>query len=352
MRTYLFQIMTDQNKRVDGVLMAVLLRLLSWVYALLLFGARGCYPLGLRKAHVLSRPVVSVGNLTMGGVGKTPLVEYLIAFLTGKGIQPAVLMRGYMPHGASKSDEKDLLRQKFPEISVVANKDRVRGAQEAERLRPVDMFLLDDGFQHWRVKRDLDIVALDASCPFGNGALIPRGILREPVSALSRADLCVLTKSDAVSPEQKQALVRRIKAVKDLPVLEGIHQPMSLTDIQTGQCVDLEELKGRTVNGFCGIGDPRGFERSVVQTGASLNNLTAFTDHHAYSQEDVETLVAQAKAGQIKTLVTTAKDAVKLNIFQALLAEAGVQCFILNVTFTFVNGEEEIQDGILSLLPR
>ncbi len=352
MRKYITRIMTDENRRPDGLLVAALLRMLSWIYALGLFWARGSFALGLRKSHQLSRPVISVGNLTTGGVGKTPLIEYLISFLHGKGITPAVLLRGYMAGPASQSDESRLLREKFPGVAVVADKNRVRGADTAQARGKVDVFLLDDGFQHWRVKRDLDIVAVDATRPFGNGALIPRGILREPKDALKRAHLCVLTKTAAVSFEKKQALIRQIKEIKDLPVLEAVHQPDSLKDLSTGAETDLKEVKGRPVVGFCGIGDPRSFERSLGRIGVRLHALNAFTDHHVYSVPDVRRLITRARDAGVNTLITTAKDGVKVGAFCDLLEGAGVRCLVLNIKFAFVNGEGTLHNGILSVLSR
>ena len=204
--SYLLSVMKGQKNGFIAQLITYLLLPWSLVYGIGVFCHRNFYR--LKGAYKAPKPVISVGNITVGGAGKTPLVIWLARKLQDKGFKSIILTRGYMPNSSKVSDEVDMLNEQLPYIPVLAGGNRVANIREAENVLPVDLYICDDAFQHWPLRRDLNIVAIDAGNPFGNGYLLPAGILREPVSALKRAHILVLTKTDG--PKDIQALSSRL----------------------------------------------------------------------------------------------------------------------------------------------
>src|SRR3989338_3609287 len=206
MKKYLYQLATDQSNGPLDQILKFFLWMLSLIYGLAVFVVKSM----TRVTH-LPKPVISVGNLTMGGVGKTPLVEFIAEYIllnpnfanakSGlKQLKPAILTRGYIPSALqskmSESDEVAMLKKKFPQVPIVAGPNRAQRAQDFLKENAADIFILDDGFQQWGLFRNLNILTVDATNPWGNGHLIPRGILREPLSSIKQADIVVLTKTD------------------------------------------------------------------------------------------------------------------------------------------------------------
>ena len=286
-----------------------LLKAASYPYLAGAFLHRWAYSGKLLRPREASLPVISIGNITVGGTGKTPLVQYLVGLLREEGAVPAVLTRGY--RGDSEfADEPAMLRASTAAM-VVVNPHRWAGAKKAA-TDGADVCVLDDGFQHVRLARDLDIVAVDATCPLGYGHLLPRGLLREPVSALRRADAIVLTRCDQAGPGELRAISGKLRLLAPRALLaESVLAPSGLRGAE-GQLVGPQELVGRKVWAFCGLGNPAGFYRTLTDLGAELAGRTTFNDHHAYSQKDIDSLVAQCGSAGASMLVTTAKDAVKL----------------------------------------
>ncbi len=307
---------------------------MAWRYLLLplapiyrgaVFARTAAYRRGWMRSTRLEVPVVSVGNLSFGGTGKTPTVIALARDLTRLGRRPAVLTRGYKrledrqvvvmgpePRQgvAEVGDEALEIARRLPGVPVVVDADRVRGGAEAQRLG-ADVVLLDDGFQHLRLERDLDLVVIDAGDPWGGGRLPPRGRLREPVTALERADAVVITKTpsdwrpvaaeiektlDRVAP-RLQVFVSRLRPSRVRLPDEGWQEP--------------SVLKGRRVVAFAALGRPGGFAATLAEAGAEIVSTRWFPDHHVYTDHEVaELTAAAADAGAVP--VTTAKDAVKL----------------------------------------
>src|SRR3989344_3685960 len=206
MRKYFYSLMTDRihtpvAKAIQGVLW-----LFSILYGVVVRALVLIYKFRLAPSCRLGKPVISIGNITLGGVGKTPLVECVVRFLKDKGLEPVVLIRGYGADKQVGSDEAKLLEESLPGIPVLVGANRVKNARDFLTRNAADVFVLDDGFQHWRLRRDLDIVAINATNPFGNRHLLPRGILREPLSALRRADIFVLFQN-----KNQYCLVERTK---------------------------------------------------------------------------------------------------------------------------------------------
>jgi tetraacyldisaccharide 4'-kinase len=258
---------------------------------------------GWRSITKLPRPVISIGNLTTGGTGKTPMVIDLARRLHQQGQAPAVLLRGYKSVNG-QSDEAALLTNALgPGIPVQANPDRVAGAKIVLASNPgVTVFLLDDGFQHRQVHRDLNIVLVDALQPFGFEHLLPRGLLREPIQNLGRADAIIVTRADqADSPDQRIAAMGGNIIAHTAMIWTG------LIDAQD-QAFALDHLKTQNVLGVCGIGNPRAFEKSLSQIETITTQCAIFDDHHAYSQADLAQLITQHAP---QAIVTTDKDWVK-----------------------------------------
>ena len=214
------------------------------------------------------------------------------------------------------SDEARLLQQSSPDVPILVGKNRIQNAKQALKEYPIDVFVLDDGFQHWKLERDLDIVVIDCLNPSGNGFLIPRGILREPLKSLARANIFVLTKTDW-GQENLSLIKKKLHSINpDAPVIETVHQPTALLDLCEPSIKEsLEFLKGKTVAAFCGIGQPDSFVRLLKSLGADIVVFKTFGDHHLYRQEDVLSLLNFCREKKVQTLVTTQKDAVKLTPF-------------------------------------
>jgi len=258
-------------------------------------------------------PVLSVGNLTLGGTGKTPLVAWICRRLLTHGIRPAVVSRGYGARRGETSDEAAELAILLPETPHVVDRDRVAAATAAARLG-VDAVVLDDGFQHRRLLRDLDIVALDATDPFGCGHLFPRGLLRESATGLARAAAVVLTRATGVAAEARAGIRAAVTAARcGRPVvwLETEHRPAAIRTA-AGDTAPLASLAGRRVAAFCGIGNPAAFRRTLLDAGVEVAGFRSFADHHAYGPGDLESLAAWAEETAAERVITTLKDLVKI----------------------------------------
>jgi tetraacyldisaccharide 4'-kinase len=281
------------------------------------------YRHGWLKRRRLNRPVISIGNLTVGGTGKTPLVAYVARLLLKRGFKPSILTRGYrrsrgpslvvLEPSSSRSldprevgDEPALLATALPEVPIVVCTDRYRGGLVAEERFQVNVHLLDDGFQRLQLARDVDIVALDVTQELSDRALLPAGRQREPVEALRRAHLVVLTRVELGGAERLEQIVgeRHPGAL----LFHGRTRLRALRSFSSGQEFLLESLEARPVCAFCGIGNPRAFFRNLRQWGFHIVGEHAFPDHHVYSERDVASLVLSAREAGALTLMTTEKD--------------------------------------------
>ncbi len=278
------------------------------------------YKLHLRRVRNLPRKVVSVGNITLGGTGKTPFIEFLARLLRKRKFRPVVLSRGYGSVNSAPSDEAMVLEENLPKVPHYSNPCRYRAGIEAIEKDNPDVFLLDDGFQHWQLARDLDIVLVDALNPFGYGRLFPRGMLREPLRALRRADVFVVTHSNQVTKEIIERLREFLQRLNPdaLPVLT-YHDVRGLRNARTEKRFDTDFLKDKKVLGFCGIGNPRAFHGILMHLKAQVADFHVFRDHFRYGPQIVELMVRQAKLLACEALVTTQKDAVKLREFKTEL---------------------------------
>jgi len=288
------------------------------------------YRLGLRKRCRLDAPVISVGNLTFGGTGKTPAVQTLCRMLTEQGKRVAVLSRG---HGGSArgvivasdgerilsdsvecGDEPILLARTLPGVPVIVGKNRRRSGKLAcERFAP-DVIVLDDGMQYWQLARDLDIAVLDAAKPFGSGFVMPMGDLREPISGLNRAGIVLLANARGIDETQYGALADRIaKLAPDAAVYRCAREPVCFRSADSGEEVDPAWVKRRRVLAFCGIGRPLSFLEMLDGLGAAVAGSIVFPDHYRLSGRDMARIIEKAQACGAEAIVTTEKDIARLD---------------------------------------
>ena len=314
----------------------------SWAYAAAAALRRRAYRAGWLPVRRLPAPVISVGNITAGGTGKTPFVEWLAFSLKQAGRTPAILSRGYRsrptgPLGLPRNDEAILLEQNLPTICHVADPDRFRGGAKAIAAG-ADCLILDDGFQHLSLARDLDLVLVSAVHPFGRRRTLPAGLLREPLAALRNAHALVITHADAVPATRLEQLARELAQLSaGRPVIEAIHRPLTLqTANQATEPVD--RLSGRKVFLFCGIGSPEAFLKTAVRLGADVAAASFYDDHHHYTPNDLAALARAYHNSGAQLALTTQKDMVKI----ADQWPADIPLRILRIQFDIANGRETL----------
>jgi tetraacyldisaccharide 4'-kinase len=260
----------------------------------------------------VSVPVVSVGNLTLGGTGKTPLVEWLARWFADRGVRVALVSRGYGAKPGQPNDEALELARSLPQVPHLQNPHRVQAAAQAVRDFGAQLILLDDGFQHRRLARDLDIVLVDALEPFGFGRVFPRGTLREPLSGFRRAQVVALSRSDLVSAEERNRIRREVERhAPQAAWVELCTRPRGLCN-HSGAERAVASLANERVAAFCGIGNPAGFRHQLAGCGCSVATFREFADHQTYSPSDVESLSAWLAGQDVSSVVCTRKDLVKL----------------------------------------
>jgi tetraacyldisaccharide 4'-kinase len=259
-------------------------------------------------------PVVSVGNLTVGGTGKTPCVEYLARFYRGQERRVAILSRGYGAQ-SGPNDEALLLEENLPDVPHLQGADRAALARIAVEELESELLVLDDGYQHRRLARDLDLVIVDATEPWGHGHLLPRGLLREHLQGLARAHVVLLSRCDQASAERRREIQGVVGRLAPSAIwVETRHRPREWLN-SDGAALSPAELLGRPAVAFCGVGNPAAFQRTLEDLGMRLHEFRAFADHHAYSRADVEELRSWARR-QVPgcVVVTTQKDLVKVRL--------------------------------------
>lgn len=325
------------------------------------------YRIGLLRQFPLGCQIISVGNITAGGTGKTPVVEKLARELQQKGRKVAILSRGYRKKEASwwrrtflgavepprvvsdgkrikldsemGGDEPFMLAQNLPGVAVVVDKNRVKAGRYAVSKFGCDTLLLDDGFQYQKLYRSLDLVLVDKTNPFGNGNLLPRGVLREPTRNLKRADFIFITKSDGKS-DQLRKQIRTLNTTAD--IVECSHMPRYLRNAFSDEQLPLEWLDGKRVGAFSGIAVPQGFENFLRKFGATLVIIERYADHHRYAAGEVLNLINRADEANLAALVTTEKDAVRLTHLQ----DPAVPVYYLRVDIEILDGAENFDAAI------
>jgi tetraacyldisaccharide 4'-kinase len=351
------KIATIQRGQFGDIISRIVMGLLlpfSWIYGLIMAIRNMFYDAGMVKAHRLPGKVISIGNLTTGGSGKTPVTLMLAELLKSRGVEFAILTRGYgAAYGHSEivfnsgkidqdtidwmSDEVVMAAQRLPDCWFGVGKDRYRNGVNLNRRNKIGVFLLDDGFQHRQLARDLDIVVIDASNPLGNGAHLPAGSLREGVSSLKRAGMVLLTRTESVKQEAMHALVAEVRQYLPTERIFCLHTILSgLRDLITGENVSVSSIGEKSHWLVSGIGNPRSFEQLMKACDVKFVGHTPFVDHHRYSDTDVESLLKTARRAGCDGMLTTEKDAVKI---PRKLVRPG-DCLVAEIRFGFLADED------------
>ena len=343
---YLTKLISGSDRRGSVRLLRVLLRAASACYSVVIAFLNWLYDKHILKSTRVAVPVICVGNITTGGTGKTPLVAWLCRLLAQKGISAAVLTRGYKTQDDKLSDEPALLAKGCPGAKIIVNPNRIAGAKKAITNYNVEVCVMDDGFQHRRLARDLDIIAIDATEPFGYGRLLPAGLLREPVKSLSRADAVVITRYNQTAPERIDEIENTINAIKpDMPIAKAIHKPVCLR-MKKGTELPVEEIAGKKVLAFCGIGNPEAFYSTLRQIGAIVVDTKTFNDHYFYTADDVSQICDAGRLLEVDMIISTQKDWVKTTLFSHEKYDGIFACLIVELEFI------DKGDKIISLIEK
>ncbi len=306
------------------------------------------YDLGRTKVTRVDVPVVSVGNLTLGGTGKTPAVEWLARWFTERGVRVALVSRGYGAVAGRANDEALELARNLPAVPHVQDADRVRGAWQAIAEHHCQLVILDDGFQHRRIARDVDVVLVDALEPFGFRHVFPRGTLREPLSGWSRADVVILTRAELLDKAQRARIRDEVLRYAPQAVwAEATHAPESL-ESPAGDHSPLETLAAQPIAAVCGIGNPAGFRHALAGCGFQVVAVREFADHYPYTDADLEALAAWADALDVAAVVCTGKDLVKI----ANRWRANTPLWALRSRLKFLGGQSELEARLAPLVAR
>ena len=326
---------------------------LSFLYCIILKFRAFSYTAGFLKKRKLNAKVISVGNLTTGGTGKTPMVIALAEILMKNNKKAAILSRGYKSKNegrlkivsdgkniksdpASSGDEPYLIAERLKNVPVLICPDRYESGRYAIENFGVDTIILDDGFQNLAVTKDIDILLIDAMNPFGSGNLLPRGILREPLSAIKRADIIIITKADY--PENISDIIETVRLYNShAPIFKAIYKPSVLVNIATDRKEDISILKNKSVTIFSGIANPLSFSYLINNAGAKIVNETIFSDHHSYTKNDIDRTTEVQDADMI---ITTEKDAVKIR--ELIKEDRNIWAVRINLSIDNINELERL----------
>lgn len=369
LESYLIRVIAKEEKGVLPLLVLGLLSILEIVYLVLLKLQRS-----LIRQRRLPVPVISIGNLVAGGTGKTPTVAWLAAFLKQKGFTPAVLTRGYRSRAQEDGliftnldlekltpeitgDEPYLLAGLLPGTVIAVGRDRYRSGLNALARHPeIDVFIMDDGFQHLKLARDLDILLLDAVAPFGNGHLIPRGTLREPLTGLKRAGLVLLTRTVKLETSEIARLQEYLqKYHSGVPVgtVQEEHSvliPLGFWRQEVSPIPSSDYLQGKKVAAITGIGNPQQFLASLESLGAEVGYFKSYPDHYQWEEGEIENLILTLKDWGFADLIITGKDGVKLAAYLDKFIKIGLNCLMLSLEYHVDN--PEITQKIIRVLPK
>lgn len=348
----------------SALLLRWTLRALSWIFRGLIQLRVFLFRHDYAQRYHLGALTISVGNLTVGGTGKTPVVEFLAKTLQHQGRRVAILSRGYKSKALAKpqswdsplaardlpkivsaegkihlnsvfaGDEPYMLAKNLPDVAVLVDRDRVKSARFAVRALNCDTLLLDDGMQYLRMARGIDMVLVDANAPFGSGALLPAGTLREPRHHLRRAHIILITKSDGSDHEQLIAQLRRYNP--RAPIVITTHGPQHLENLFTQERLPLASLQGKHVAALSAIAVPESFENSLSKLGATVQFTKRFSDHHRFSHRDIASFMRRCLERDVDMVVTTEKDAVRYPRNQPPL----VPVWFLRIEVKILSGQE------------
>lgn len=319
------------------------------------------------RQHLLGCPVISIGNLTMGGTGKTPIVEKLARELTHRGRHVAILSRGYksvpkpflkrllarfkqqqsffaprivseggalLLDSRTAGDEPFMLAKNLKKVAVLVDRDRVKSGLYAIEHLGSDILLLDDGLQYLKLRHRFDIVLIDREAPFGNEFLIPRGTLREPPTHLRRATHIIITKCNGTDLSPLYERIRKFNSTAE--IIECTHRPVELCNMITGETLPLSHLRNLKIGVLSGIASPESFEQGLLRLGADLILTQSYADHHRYSRQEVERFIARCRRRELSMILTTEKDAVRI----PRLSNIEIPIYYLRIEIEILKGKE------------
>ena len=320
---------------------------LEFPYRLIVSGRNLFYDIGLKKTLKIDVPVISIGNLTMGGTGKTPFVIWLVQKCLEMGLQPAVASRGYRADDSGWNDEAKELAFHFDNLPQAISPKRYTAIQKMlaeakNRETPIDVVILDDGFQHRQLHRDLDIVLLDAMNPFGYNHVFPRGTLRESISSLKRADIAILSRSDFVEEEKKEKIHQKVLLMNPtIHWCEIKHTPAKLVSI-TNNHYPVSDLYDKNILAFCGIGNPSNFRKTLSDNSFQITEFIVFPDHFNYDQETLNDLVNRCQKKSVRHIICTMKDLIKIREWN--FPEISIYAIVTKTDV--IHGQESLEQSL------
>ncbi|MDR3561821.1 MAG: tetraacyldisaccharide 4'-kinase [Negativicutes bacterium] len=372
LQVYLYQLVHGEKQGATATILLWLLWFMSFVYGLGVYVKLGLYKYGILRQHKLACRVISLGNVTVGGTGKTPTAERLAGIIRDFGYRVVILNRGYRAGWRGQvglvsdgrkifmsvseaGDEAYLLAKNLPGVAVVIGKNRtITGDYAVEKLK-ADVIILDDGYQHWQLARDLDIVLVDTLNVFGNSFLLPRGTLREPLSHLNRADAFLLTKVDQSTDDVRDDIRDTLGRYNEKAlVVESVHNPRCFIEIEDWykglrpETVALDELRGQRALAFSAIGNPSSFEQTIIDIGVELLDAVRYPDHHTYTMAEMQCIMQKAVDKELFALVTTEKDAVKIPS-EFIHSDRPLPVYVLSIEVRFVDGYQELMTMIQNM---
>jgi tetraacyldisaccharide 4'-kinase len=331
-----------------GVMIRASLTIPALFYWLVLKCREFLYKWGILKKANVPVPVISIGNITMGGTGKTPMVEFVAKYLSEKGKKVAILSRGYGGKQASRqagklvNDEHLVLSENLPDIPNLLGKNRAKSAQTAIEGHGAECLILDDGFQHWKLERNLDIVVIDALNPFGLERLIPQGTLREPLRNLRRARIFVLSHCDQCPQDSLDLIRQRLKQINDnAPIVETAHYPSLIETLNSHESFGVSWLNGKNVYAFCGLGNPESFKLTLKGLGARVSRFDCFLDHHFYKQDELNRIIKEAEGLGAEAIITTQKDGVKIKCLNMIRSKE-IPLLVLKIEMRILKGKDAL----------
>ena len=369
---FAIDVIMGRSEGTRAALLGVGLQGLAYVFSGLVQLRLWLYRKRILRDQPLGCLVLVVGNLTVGGTGKTPVVEMFAKALRDRGRKVAILSRGYkskapplwqkwwfrLNHIAEPpprvvsdgvkvwldsevaGDEPYMLARNLPGVVVLVDKNRVKAGAYAIKQFGCDTLILDDGYQYLPLKGRLNLLLIDKTNPFGNGFTLPRGILREPIKHLARASYVLLTKSKGVRDTELEAMIHKFNP--GVEIIECAHEPQYLQHIATGERLPLTALAGRKIGAFSGIAAPEGFEAFLREAGAHLATTRRFVDHHRFTPQDLVDVFAEAQAAGVELMITTEKDAVRLNASE----KTTIPCYYLRLEIDILRGAADFQEAV------
>ena len=370
---YLLSVIEERRQDRGAQALRVFLRALAGLFGAIVQFRLWLYQHGILRPHTLGCQVISIGNLTVGGTGKTPIVEVFARTLQKSGRKVAILSRGYkkkkdpflrrlvkkltfqnesvpprvvsdgqrlLLDSALSGDEPFMLATNLPEVAVIVDADRVKAGQYAIQKLGCDTLILDDGYQYLKMKHRLDIALVDRTNPFGNRRLLPRGILREPIRNIKRAGFIFITKSNGDGAEELKRTLRQYNPHAEIS--ECRHAAKYLQNVYTGERQPLSFLQGLDLAAVSGIASPKGFEDELVRLGARVNYHKRFADHHRYKQQEIIEAINKGLQREARALITTEKDAVRF----PLLERRDLPVYFLRVEIEMLSGADEFHAWI------